>query len=108
MGEASGCAIDRQGEIDCWGLVSTLGSSPGGSFESVVCGKGHCCALDIDGAIDCWGNDADGATSPPNGGFKQVSCGSLHCCGINLDGVPVCWGSNNDADGVRIGQATPP
>jgi len=130
----SSCAIDRSGNIACWGAgeasddpkASCMGSNynlgqatpPSGTFRSVSVGANHACAVKTDGTVACWGagtQDSDCTaledpncrqSRPPAGTFAQVSVGSLHSCAMTADRKVKCWGY--PGSGMGDGRLTPP
>jgi alpha-tubulin suppressor-like RCC1 family protein len=91
----SGCAIDVDGHLECWG-DDTHGqaSPPEGNFESVECAPYHCCALDENQELRCWGDDTFGRATPPEGTFIEFDTFDAHGCALRTDHTIACWGAN--------------
>ncbi|MCP4699127.1 MAG: hypothetical protein GY862_20085 [Gammaproteobacteria bacterium] len=89
------CAIQLDGNLNCWGANDkSQASPPGGIFTQVSAGYYFNCALKNDGTISCWGEDTVGETSPPDDQFIQIAAGGHHACALDATGEPVCWGAN--------------
>ena len=98
-GHYSGCGIDTDGKLTCWGCEAfDYGQCgpPSGAFTSVTAGQLHYCALDAAGDASCWGYDTYGESSPPSTPFKAVALRD-YSCGITLDtGAIECWGNSSN------------
>ena len=107
------CAIDRSGEMRCWGLASAFshGSGPtlrpptqiaAGSYQKQIAGgQNHVCALDVAGVVTCLGD-----FSLPDGSFVfdaqrtvlrderivQIATGAGATCALFRSGRYDCWG----------------
>ena len=131
-GEASSCAIPRQGPTLCWGSnafgqlgdgTTTNAAQPeprpvagGHGFWAVALGRTHACAIDAGDRLWCWGrNDAgqlgDGTTDdatepvlvPLDDRVVQVTADDRVTCAVTDDGQAWCWGA--DVDG-RLGDGS--
>lgn len=112
------CALDRNGEVYCWGYrlgsqTSERGSTPvrissGTQFRTLAVAEEHACALGNEGAAFCWGNNrygqlGDGTTqgSPApvrvqsEVRFFSVVAGGSRSCGLTPVGTVYCWGGEN-------------
>jgi hypothetical protein len=55
-GTPSGCGLQGDGGLTCWGAEDVgLPAPPEGSFTQVSCGLNHACARRDNGTIACWG-----------------------------------------------------
>ena len=110
------CAINRLGEVECWGSHYNYGDPappPLGTFTEVAKGGWHVCGINSSGVVECWGTNNDVRSSPPAGTFTNISAGNGHTCGINSSGTVECWGiGTTDSDcswgNWVCGQASPP
>ena len=91
-GRYSTCALDRAGEVTCWGHP-TLGQAPAppGPFSALAVGWRQACALNMAGQLSCWGADEVGQSSPPEGRFVEVSLGPTHGCALTGYEEQRCW-----------------
>jgi alpha-tubulin suppressor-like RCC1 family protein len=112
LGSGHMCALDRSGQLYCWG-ANTWGQFgdgtteprvaptliPGVSFASIVAHGGYTCGLNRGGQAFCAGR-APGSNSmtfePVPGGhtFVKLGAGLDHLCGITSAGQTLCWGAN--------------
>jgi alpha-tubulin suppressor-like RCC1 family protein len=88
-----GCAVDRDGQVRCWGDDSSRPATLDGEFEAVSVGGNHSCALRAGGHVSCWG-DIDEAAIPEQV-FVAISSGDEQTCGLQMDGTLVCWGDTS-------------
>jgi len=109
------CAINRTGELVCWGAnfakTAVLPFGQIGTVVSLAMGSGHSCLQDANFSAQCWGNNQKGqlglsysATSSRNApvvvdgltsGVIQVAVGSEHSCALLSGGAVKCWGGNS-------------
>ncbi|MEE9384658.1 MAG: hypothetical protein V3V08_14735 [Nannocystaceae bacterium] len=107
------CAVDRGGEVWCWGhnssgqagrskknkiLVPTRIHGIRGA-KDVALGDAHSCALLRAGDVSCWGNRPGGSRGGPKrvgglAGIVELSAGSRHTCARSGSGSILCWGEN--------------
>ncbi len=135
-GNETGCAVETQGSVVCWGsnqsgklgTGSTATSNPQPSFVSgldamtqVSVGDVHVCALRADGAVFCWGDNSAGELG--NGTYTQsstpvqvagitnatqVAAYSYFSCAVLANGGVRCWGRNTNGNlGDGTGQTSP-
>ena len=59
------CAIDADGELDCWGELRDYADNytPSGHYAQISIGYGTACAVELSGDITCWGIDPHGEVS---------------------------------------------
>jgi len=106
-----GCAIDGEGELQCWG-GSNSGNTrgeldvPAGVFTQLAVARTSVvanavfessnCALREDGAVLCWGEKPTRSNSLTELSVAavQLSQPFLNQCGITEEGRAWCWGSN--------------
>lgn len=89
----TGCGIDEQGELMCWGVPPSE-SPPSGRFVDVEVGVGSACAQRPAGTVECWSiNDAwTQVPQPPATRFLQFSIGAGYGCGVTRQRDLQCWG----------------
>ena len=123
-GTAHTCAIDRSGNVGCWGSnahgrlgdgMTTTGvsSTPIGvvgitGAAAVGAGRRHSCAL-TGGQVWCWGANeshqlGNGSPAPSPVPVQvmgiddamqlSVAAGGVHSCVVRATGDVTCWGSN--------------
>lgn len=98
LGDASFCALDAAGGIECFledGETEDLDGIldvPEGTFEAIAQDFTHACALRTSGELACWGDDSSGKTSPPPGVFTSLDLARSYGCATNVDGNLTCWG----------------
>lgn len=117
------CAIDRRGDLYCWGgnLSGQLGLGDAGSrslpervtgigrnIQAVSAGLNATCALNRNGRAYCWGQNnfgqlGDGTLIDRNlpvpvrriaRQLRAISVGGFHACALNSNGRALCWGQN--------------
>jgi len=123
MGRGHSCAIDKKGQVWCWGSDNREGQLGYGRVTvqsaahavavagvadatAIAAGRGHSCALRKTGRVACWGaglhgqlgdgTDADRPTAVEVSGLAKVvslSAGSGGSCAITADRRLHCWGS---------------
>ncbi|MEN9810158.1 MAG: hypothetical protein RLZZ488_1725 [Pseudomonadota bacterium] len=109
------CAINRTGDLKCWGSGYSQTPQPAfsrlDSVVSVAMGSGHSCLQDANFSAHCWGYNFKGqlglasnqfsSTSTPfvvdglTSGVIQVAVGSEHSCALLSGGAVKCWGGNS-------------
>jgi hypothetical protein len=106
------CAIDRNYEVHCWGLVTNFKGSDlhfqnddkshfriDGEYSEVWAStfpSYAACGLELtSGKIDCWANPETGLEEPPEGEFVLMDLGGDFACALSIDNSIKCWG--NDA-----------
>jgi alpha-tubulin suppressor-like RCC1 family protein len=113
------CALDRSGQVHCWGL-NAMGQLGDGTHSfhdrptralvpvahSIAAGYRHTCALTAGGDVWCWGWNNRGqlgsgvisAASPTPAKVilpeqaLEVAAGSEHTCASTASGALWCWG----------------
>jgi hypothetical protein len=105
VGTRSGCALDTEAELHCWGTSAQgieFPDAPPGPWASVRASGDQTCGLRPDGAVECWGiiPDYDPVIEiqvevPPDP-LRFVTIGGDDACGITTDGQLVCWGVDSD------------
>lgn len=108
LGESHTCALQLDGNIDCWG-DDTFGQSGASVNNAIAVGTGanHSCALMIDRTIKCWGSNSNGqlgngttidsSSAVTVSGVSDVTAialGANHTCAVISGGTVQCWGSN--------------
>ncbi len=136
-GEAHTCAVDRAGQVWCWGANDRgqLGSGAAGAdvlapapvaglpaaVLTVSLGGSHSCASLKDARVFCWGANENGqlgdgttvdrATPAQVAGVSgTVAAGQAHTCAFTADGHAACWGADNSGqlgDGVTLTISAP-
>jgi len=134
-GEAHTCAVDRDGQVWCWGAndraqLGFTGPDAGipvavaglpGAATSVSAGGAHSCASLGDQRVFCWGANesgqlGDGTTldrpTPRQvpGASGRVVAGQAHTCAFTPDGHAACWGADNSGqlgDGATLTLSAP-
>ena len=102
------CARKQNGDIQCWGILSSPvpSNDVNDPFVELQYGGGTYCARKQNGQILCWGGNLYGqANSPsndPNNPFIEVQVTGETNCARRQSGDIVCWGRNN------YGSTTPP
>jgi len=66
MGINSGCGVDLQGQIDCWGSEDVVHGVPGGTYLQVATDGSHACAIDERHGLSCWGGNGFGECNVPS------------------------------------------
>jgi alpha-tubulin suppressor-like RCC1 family protein len=93
VGEGHVCALDLNGELNCWG-ENTLGQAtpPAGVYLQVFAGENASCAIRDDNVLVCWGDPM--VITPPSATFTDISIGNGFVCGLVNDGSITCWGND--------------
>jgi hypothetical protein len=121
-GEAHTCALERSGNVRCWGSgeQGQLGWGPlrGTArarripsltgVRALAAGGDHTCAIREDGRVSCWGRKdrgqlGDGTTLPTTGivevrGLRDatvLAAGEDHTCAVDARRRLFCWGDND-------------
>ena len=120
LGQAHGCGVRQNGEIQCWGAGTTdTGSgyehgqsmAPAGLYKMVSANTHHSCAVTAEGEVKCWGQGAsapEGTTfenlygSIPEGPFVDVQVGYRHACALRASGEMLCWGASTCASHTDV------
>ncbi len=113
------CAIQRGGDLYCWGRNGrgevgdgSLHDEPvpihlGQGFASVNSSSTHSCAIDAAGALWCWGSNRYGElgvgvvpekSAPTRIGnrlWQRIDAFASSVCGIRSDGSLWCWGEGS-------------
>lgn len=123
LGAAHGCAVYKDGRLQCWGdngdgqlgtgdfvpravASNVIGLSIG--VTAVAAGDHHTCAILAAGSVKCWGNNSRGqlgtgnttASSLPvnvlglSSGSVAIAAGRDHTCVLTSQGAVKCWGDN--------------
>ena len=116
-GAEHSCAIDRSGDLWCWGRV--YGTTPTAvavpdEVTSVSMGGIETCATTTAGLVYCWDYGATKASEMTRVAnvtdAVKVSVGDESACVLHLSGQVSCWGRNNVGqvgDGTTTRRATP-
>lgn len=116
VGWYSGCALRRDGCLDCWSGPTGAGwtdqgldEQPEGRWSSVSLADGvdpgPClddgddgpqpelggCGINSSGELECWGLQP-APSSMPDGTSLEVSVGFRHACALSVDNAASCWG----------------
>jgi alpha-tubulin suppressor-like RCC1 family protein len=108
VGVNHNCAIDMDGEIECWGsdYSGEVSDRPFGIFDTVSAGMGYNCAKRNDGEVLCWGENYSGQLdrvppcnidSPECLPPVSVQAGGSFACEQDVDGYASCWGYNGSS-----------
>ena len=81
------CAIQRAGDVVCWG-DSRTGKPPAGPFREIAFNERCAVGLRPTGEIEGWG---ESCAAPPAGDYVAISA-QHEACAIRKDGDIVCWG----------------
>ncbi len=120
VGLSHTCALDRHGQVRCWGMNQSgqLGSPASDQAvppddavvvdldpaATVAAGAAHTCAITIAGEVWCWGQAENGllatesqVPSPPvriefPAAATDIQIGPDSTCAILTDGAVWCWG----------------
>jgi alpha-tubulin suppressor-like RCC1 family protein len=125
VGIGFGCAILRDGAVECWGTndqsragasgpptVTPLPVSASGAV-SIASGVAHSCVLTADSEVACWGGNDSGALGSGTrelsstfervampeafrGRVVKVESGKYFSCALSSLGEVTCWGSNSN------------
>jgi hypothetical protein len=106
--EGVSCAIDVEGQIECWGDLSpndpTVSEIPNEkAYIDIGMGASHICALDTDGYVECWGDPTNAAVTevPSPMQFSEIVSGRNYACGLlAASRQPVCWGDKRSVGTV--------
>ena len=130
-GVYSGCIIDADGRLECWGVGTSYQHGVGSTstrstpitvashieFSKVESGFYHVCGIDVDLQLWCWGrgglgqigvgSNNDAAYPVHIGAFAegvlQTSLSGERTCALTLSRQVYCWGSNSDGEIDRSG-----
>lgn len=98
VGWTHGCALKKDGTVQCWGddtYGQVSGQPSGVKFVQIKAGKHFTVGLKENGEIAVWGRDNHNQiTNKPSGKFVKIDAGSDHAVAIGFDGYPVSWGKN--------------
>lgn len=121
-GDYHTCAIDRNGEVWCWGDNGRDQAQPeDGPAEvpepqrvdltrnasALAAGEAHTCAVMVDGSVECWGDDSSGQLGNGEepgpgpvrvdgiGNARTIEAGRAHTCVALRTPAIRCWGANN-------------
>ena len=120
QGSSHRCALDKTGQVWCWGKGADGQIGNGGKQTQakpvavfaqpanaigITAGNGFTCAVDVDAKVWCWGVNGAGQLGSGTGadsttpvfakglsGVKQVVAGWDHACARRTDGSVWCWG----------------
>ena len=109
VGAAHGCALLRDGTVQCWGNNSAPVAVRGvTNAVEIASGMATTCVRLTDGSVQCWGQQRDDDSSlRAIDGVRDaaaIACGWSHACARITDGTVRCWGANNSGqlgDGTR-------
>jgi|GEM_PF-5608696 len=107
---AQGCAVQRDGQVMCWGLRSAPELVPGiAEAKKVTSGQLFGCAIyGARNEVACWGRASKGQTGQPvesadvevatkvSGlvGVTSLAAGTGHVCALTDQDEVWCWGDN--------------
>lgn len=99
VGGSHSCALNRRGEVSCWGL-SQDGRilAPSDIFLDLDGALNFTCGIAEDSTLDCWGllETAGGAViATPTGTFTNISASDDTACATRTAGGVLCWGSDD-------------
>jgi len=130
------CAVDRAGQLFCWGANDRgqLGTGTPGSDVTaprlttnvppallVAAGGAHTCVELADRSVACWGANENGQLGDGTtvdravpvevaGASGVVAAGAAHSCASTSDGTVTCWGADTSGqlgDGVTLTLSAP-
>ena len=102
VGYQSGCVLEGDGEITCWGMIE---EAPDYKFASISSGYDHACGVDFDNMIHCWGgfeyakNEVDRSLCTTIDGDDD---GYLACEDDCDDNDPTVFPVDIDGDGYNL------
>ena len=130
-GVYSGCIIDADGRLECWGVGTSYQHGVGSTstrstpitvashieFSKVESGFYHVCGIDVDLQLWCWGRGGLGQIGVGSNndaaypvhidafaeGVLQTSLSGERTCALTLSRQVYCWGSNSDGEIDRSG-----
>ncbi|MFZ5481893.1 MAG: RCC1 domain-containing protein [Myxococcota bacterium] len=94
MGWEAACAIDEDGELECWSPVDddALADAPTGAFQDVSVGERNACGVTDGGDVLCWGDEESEVRDEPRGDFDYVAVADDAACAVYASGGLECWG----------------
>lgn len=112
LGPSTGCALDTDGVLHCWGNGRLHAPTPSDDDQPTPVrvaddvsafdvGISHSCMVAA-GTATCWGDDSAGQLATPALPFSQFALGEFHSCGL-IEGTVRCWGANNQG---QLGRGT--
>ena len=97
MGTYIGCAMDADGQPECWGVGARDMPELGDGYVDFAVGGHHVCLIDAENQVSCYGNclgQCFGQRQPPEGlRARSITAGYVHTCAVTLDNEAVCWGA---------------
>jgi cysteine-rich repeat protein len=91
------CALDKFGQLTCWGDVSSIGTKPSGVLTKISANYYGSCGLKApDGDVTCWGTYSSYTSYWPRTQAKEVSAGYQFACIVRKDTHALqCWGTTS-------------
>ncbi len=107
VGRSHGCALDKVGEVHCWGstgLRERFPDPPAGPFVRLETFNQISCGMREDGQVECWYHlpgILDLWSWPAEERWAQFSLGEWDGCGVTLDGRGLCFPAEYESDGEQ-------
>jgi hypothetical protein len=107
VGRSHGCALDKVGEVHCWGstgLRERFPDPPPGPFVRLETYNQISCGMREDGHVECWYHlpgILDLWSWPQDEVWAQFSLGEWDGCGVTVDGRGLCFPAEFESDGEQ-------
>ena len=129
LGDNHSCALNKTGEVFCWGdnREGQLGSkkiqesaqptkvTALSKIMMITAGQNHSCALNTSGEVYCWGDNQSwqiggnriediSPVTQVQGvrNVKQISAGGMTSCAVTVHGDVFCWGDNTSGQAGQL------
>jgi len=101
--DASACALDASGKIQCWGFAPNTWTIPDGTFVELHASLSSFCAVRADRTVTCFdppsGNSTSIANMMPMGKVQLIELGLGTICGVDDTDAPFC---KSDYPGLSV------
>jgi hypothetical protein len=106
-GKAIACAIQTDGDLECWGDTDTyeVDDVPSGSYTAVGVNPWNGCAISSGGSIRCWGHYSGFLADEPSGSDYrsiQLDTDNQAACAHDDYGYITCWGTHYSNDLIDL------
>jgi hypothetical protein len=92
MNGQTGCAIDSNGALHCWGTAAAGATlAPDGTFGEVSGRSGVYGAVGTNSAPVFWGDGTPPAGPAPSAALTRIAVNGYNACAITDCGAIVCW-----------------